>query len=535
MASSGRRDLCGSETQSRASESMAGSDALINMNFTGDYHAKHVPCGSVCRFCQRSDEAANPIQHANPARKGQPTLPWRRQHGQECAICPWAINDSETYSALSRQKIADDNKNPEKRAIFMTECVDPYENKKVQSGGKRAVGAINRKVGTKVIAKTFSSMEYNKNCGILWPLKLYEARWGKAKKKDVGLHDINGAKVRGVTMDEEHGCPTGCLRMSQKSGTMASKESEMANSTDDIEDEAKDVFDKMQKRTRLDTTARDDGVVKIVVPRIKLSNDCSSDEEILSALWGNRMAGSAGRKGKDDSDADEDAEEKGGQGKKGGKKRASQKRKEGEDDPSTPKPPRPTKTAKSKDAPSASNTDPSSPANLKKANHEMDIAEQTILVAEQMLKKMQEATSFLAVTMKQVDNTYEKIKGRLSVDMIKLYSIENSVRGSGILEKLRELQKYFDVLKDLAAALTATEGDLATSSALDLALGRARVAGLQVSKKADEMVTLRSFKAALGAGDFSLCKNLLDETATSTPFGLHRVEPTEKHRCTSYG
>ena len=130
MASSGRRDLCGSETQRRASESMAGSDALLNINFTGDYHAKHVPCGSVCRFCQRSDEAANPIQHANPARKGQPTLPWRRQHGQECAICPWAINDSETYSALSRQKIADDNKNPEKRAIFMTECVDPYENKK---------------------------------------------------------------------------------------------------------------------------------------------------------------------------------------------------------------------------------------------------------------------------------------------------------------------------------------------------------------------------------------------------------------------
>ena len=54
--------------------------------------------------------------------------------------------------------------------------------------------------------------------------------------------------------------------------------------------------------------------------------------------------------------------------------------------------------------------DAESPGSHKTNKHDMDVAEQNVLAAEQLVKNMCDSGTFATVTPKQVDNIYEKLK-----------------------------------------------------------------------------------------------------------------------------
>eukprot|EP00969_Alexandrium_andersonii_P166475 7356302-Alexandrium_andersonii.AAC.1 len=83
----------------------------------------HAPCGAVCKYCKRADTSPNPLVYQ---RSSQPMLPWRRQFGLECRICPWAIQAHTDYAKMTAKdllKLAEDNNDSEKLASFMASVV----------------------------------------------------------------------------------------------------------------------------------------------------------------------------------------------------------------------------------------------------------------------------------------------------------------------------------------------------------------------------------------------------------------------------
>ena len=181
-----------------------------------------------------------------PGRPGQATLPWRKQHGLECALCPWAIQNSEEYGAKNRSEIARENaESKPKHAKYMDTCVKPYEQMKLHSKGKKVKEAVHgrgRKQGVTVTAHQYASLDYEKNLGILWPVKELAAGKVVLKKKDLTLHMINGQTIRGLLRGEEFGCPAGCHRLTQKSGSSTSMGGAVGDTADDLENETEDLF-----------------------------------------------------------------------------------------------------------------------------------------------------------------------------------------------------------------------------------------------------------------------------------------------------
>ena len=57
----------------------------------------HMPNGTACKYCLRADTSHNPLIMM---RYKQPTLPWRRESGCECSICPAAVKQSKEYKGV---------------------------------------------------------------------------------------------------------------------------------------------------------------------------------------------------------------------------------------------------------------------------------------------------------------------------------------------------------------------------------------------------------------------------------------------------
>ena len=89
-----------------------------------------------------------------------------------------------------------------------------------------------------------------------------------------------------------------------------------------------------------------------------------------------------------------------------------------------------------------------------KQKHDMDVAEQNGLVAEQWVKKLCDSATFATVTWKQVDSIHEKMKNRLTVQLIRIYFTEGP-RGQVVLEKLRDIQRFTEAVQDLVRTLGA--------------------------------------------------------------------------------
>ena len=67
---------------------------------------------------------------------------------------------------------------------------------------------------------------------------------------------------------------------------------------------------------------------------------------------------------------------------------------------------------------------------------DMDTAEQTVLLIDQMRKKFTECFTFTSVTAKALDALLDKIKSSLGAEAGKFYSQDSNTRGLGILQKL---------------------------------------------------------------------------------------------------
>ena len=48
----------------------------------------------TCKFCRRPRRSASTLTGKGPH------MPWRRERGRECGICPWVIDGDPTLSAL---------------------------------------------------------------------------------------------------------------------------------------------------------------------------------------------------------------------------------------------------------------------------------------------------------------------------------------------------------------------------------------------------------------------------------------------------
>ena len=237
----------------------------------------------------RSDESDNPLHGYGQGSIYQQKLPWRRPTGAECAICVFAIDNHSEYAA-KKATLAEENKDPQKLKDCMANCVHPYEEQKKST--RRRVKKAKQEV-VNVSADTYSSFDYEKMCGILWPVKLHDAKFGKAGKKGISTHVIDGKKIRGIVKSEALGNPEGTYKIGSKSGssiTMSTKRS----SQDDMEDETEQLFEKGQKRMRmnLSQSGKDEAATFKMssldgAPAVKGQDD--SDDDLLTDIWGKRI------------------------------------------------------------------------------------------------------------------------------------------------------------------------------------------------------------------------------------------------------
>jgi len=129
------------------------------------------PTGSVCKYCLRVDTTPNPLVHM---RHLQSTLPWRREFGCECSICPAAMKQHEEYKTMDPRKIAEENAaDKAKHEKFMSSCIRPYEQRKNELKGGRVSRGQTRKVSTQVKAKAWDTVEYKRVIGVVWPVAVY--------------------------------------------------------------------------------------------------------------------------------------------------------------------------------------------------------------------------------------------------------------------------------------------------------------------------------------------------------------------------
>ena len=64
--------------------------------------------------------------------------------------------------------MAEENQDPQKHKDYMANCLHPYEEQK--KSNRRRVKKAKQEV-VNVSADTYSSFDYEKMCGILWPVK----------------------------------------------------------------------------------------------------------------------------------------------------------------------------------------------------------------------------------------------------------------------------------------------------------------------------------------------------------------------------
>lgn len=59
----------------------------------------HKPVGSKCKYCHRLDTDPNPLEASKHI---QPCLPWRREFGLECNICPYFVCNAPEYCKVDK-------------------------------------------------------------------------------------------------------------------------------------------------------------------------------------------------------------------------------------------------------------------------------------------------------------------------------------------------------------------------------------------------------------------------------------------------
>ncbi len=81
------------------------------------------PCGmKQCKFCRWWANSTNPLTYT-----AAKCLPWRRQHGAECGICPWVIAHDAELKKLDKTDLAAKLASDEDQFKSYMEKVNKYE------------------------------------------------------------------------------------------------------------------------------------------------------------------------------------------------------------------------------------------------------------------------------------------------------------------------------------------------------------------------------------------------------------------------
>ena len=149
-------------------QSVRSLETKSHEQWCGRYNANHVPCGSGCKFCRRKDTFPNPLP-APSGKVAQPTLPWRRAQGRVCSICPWAIEVDETgkWKGKDTDTLEEELKDDNVHKDYMETCIDIYEKKKREGGGKRVASTgAKANAGVQVVrTRTWSTRNALEFCG----------------------------------------------------------------------------------------------------------------------------------------------------------------------------------------------------------------------------------------------------------------------------------------------------------------------------------------------------------------------------------
>ena len=86
------------------------------------------------------------------------------------------------YGSMNRAELAEKLKDDAEHSKYMETCHSPYIEKHQREKGKRSKPAVHgRTAAVEVAAHNFTTLEYNKSVGVLWPMKMVEAKFGKPK------------------------------------------------------------------------------------------------------------------------------------------------------------------------------------------------------------------------------------------------------------------------------------------------------------------------------------------------------------------
>ena len=372
------------------------------------------------------------------------------------------------------------------------------------------------------VEATSSFFEARQFTGWLWPTALYAQHKGqKPSRKLLTTVTLQGKKHTGVILDEQG--PPGTIQLwnvgqvgVMRKATLADSENNTAEELDHAMQHANELLNQVRAQHLKGTNMF--GLSKAAR---KATEDSEDDDAILDAVWapttGKHIAifsvagsSSSGSKEKSSDEALAAATTEDDQ--------PPLKRKRAHATSTSP-----SRSSRKRAAPK---TPPSKAARVNKSR-ELDFAEQVALKAEQMLNSLADPKAFHTVTMQTYTALSEKIEGRLTSDLIQLYSqgfesFETSngqevdhTRGMKVFERLRQLQKKWPHLHGLISCYVAPPG-CPNSQGHRLAREIEVVAGIgvHVCTSLREMVLERAGFQSAGQDDYQCCAKLLSWRAS---------------------
>jgi hypothetical protein len=161
-------------------------------------------------------------------------IPWRRDTGRECSICPGFISAESQYKAVNRTDLVHSLDTEEGAQAEFNGRLSAYEA--VRQTGKRNVSKNGSGAASAIAASAFSGLELRQKLGWFWPEDLYfKHKKEKPNKKAVTTLSHQGKTLRGVLLDETHGMPAGVIEVTSLSHTGVTRTGDLADSASAVD------------------------------------------------------------------------------------------------------------------------------------------------------------------------------------------------------------------------------------------------------------------------------------------------------------
>ena len=265
-----------------------------------------------------------------------------------------------------------------------------------------------------------SKLELRKNLGVLRPPHIFERpeHVGRPPMKDeLRKLTMNGETYCGVIRDSKHGCPTGCIEITDIQFASVEMETGLADTeTATRKDECDDWFKAGKQRLQMNSS---ESKSKEGLDIIKLGTNKRKNEDDLDDIWGPVCCKAVGGPG----EGEQDTPPKRGSREPTVVRRSPQK---------NPCP-----------AIDKSDTNPDKNKGSSKRAKEIATTEKVTLEIEQTLRLLSDMSTLKTVTPKHVDMLEKKLADRLTPTLIAQYAQNFDVTAElgGMLQQQDELDK----------------------------------------------------------------------------------------------